>query len=97
MVSVKITKSTNSGKKLMAVFIDDNGKKIKTVHFGQSGASDYTKNKDEERKKLYLARHKANENWDDYKSAGSLSRYILWNKTTLSASIADYKTKFNLK
>ena len=97
MVSVKITKSTNSDKKLMAVFIDDNGKKIKTVHFGQAGASDYTKNKDEERKKLYLARHKANENWDDYKSAGSLSRYILWNKTTLSASIADYKTKFNLK
>ena len=97
MVSVKITKSTNSGKKLMAVFFDDSGKKIKTTHFGASGMSDYTKNKDDERKKLYLARHKANENWDDYKSAGSLSRYILWNKTTLSASIADYKTKFNLK
>ena len=97
MVSVKITQSTNSGKKLMAVFIDDNGKKIKTTHFGQAGASDFTKNKDPERKKLYLARHKANENWNDYKSAGSLSFHILWNKTTLSASIADYKTKFNLK
>ena len=97
MVSVKITQSTTSGKKLMAIFFDDSGKKIKTTHFGASGMSDYTKNKDEKRKKLYLARHKANENWDDYKSAGSLSRYILWNKTTLSASIADYKTKFNLK
>ena len=97
MVSVKITQSTNSGKKLMAIFFDDNGKKIKTTHFGQAGASDFTKNKDPERKKLYLARHKANENWNDYKSAGSLSFHILWNKTTLSASIADYKTKFNLK
>ena len=96
MVSVKITQSTNSGKKLMAIFSFDDGK-TKTVHFGQAGASDYTKNKDPERKKLYLARHSSTENWDDYKSAGSLSRYILWNKTTLSASIADYKTKFNLK
>jgi hypothetical protein len=28
---------------------------------------------------------------------GSLSRWTLWNKKTLSASIADYKKRFNLK
>ena len=52
---------------------------------------------DEKRKSAYLARHKANENWNDYDTAGSLSRWILWNKTSLTASIANYKSKFNLK
>ena len=80
----------------MAVFTD-NGKKVKTTHFGSAGMSDFTKNKDEERKKRYLDRHRKNENWNDYKSAGSLSRYILWNKPTLRASIADYKRRFKLQ
>jgi len=39
-----------------------------------------------------MNRHKARENWQNPMSAGSLSRYILWNKPTLRASIADYKT-----
>jgi hypothetical protein len=55
------------------------------------------KSKDEKKKKAYLDRHRTNENWNDYMSAGSLSRWTLWNKKTLSASIADYKIKFNLK
>jgi len=96
MVSVKISSSSSKGKKMMAVFSFDDGK-TKTIHFGAAGMSDYTKNKDPERKKAYLARHKANENWNDYDTAGSLSRWILWNKTSLTASIADYKRKFNLK
>jgi hypothetical protein len=49
------------------------------------------------RKQAYLDRHRTNENWNDYMSAGSLSRWTLWNKKTLSASIADYKKRFNLK
>ena len=61
----------------MAIFFDDDGKKIKTTHFGQRGASDYTQHGDNERKKRYLVRHQARENWNDYKSAGSLSRYLL--------------------
>jgi hypothetical protein len=52
--------------------------------------------KDDKKKDAYIARHKVNENWNDPKSAGALSRYILWNKTTLSASIADFKKRFNL-
>ena len=71
-------------------------KKVKTTHFGAAGMSDYTKHKDKARKQRYLNRHKANENWSDYKSAGSLSRYILWNKPTLTESKADYKKRFNL-
>ena len=58
--------------------------------------SDFTKHRDEERKKRYIDRHKARENWSDPMTAGALSRYILWNKPTLRASIADYKKRFNL-
>ncbi len=95
-MKVLIKKSTQPKKKYMAVFTD-NGKKVKTTHFGSAGMSDFTKNKDEERKKRYLDRHRKNENWNDYKSAGSLARYILWNKPTLRASIADYKRRFKLQ
>lgn len=93
-MKVVISKSTNPKKKYMAVFTD-NGKKVKTTHFGQAGALDFIKTKDEERKKRYLDRHKK-EDWNKYMTAGSLSRYISWNKPTLRASIADYKRRFNL-
>ncbi len=95
-MKVVIKKSTNKDKKYMAIFYDGE-KKIKTTHFGSSGYTDYIKSGgDEKKKKAYLDRHRANENWNDYKSAGSLSRWILWNKKTLSASIADYRNRFNL-
>ena len=51
---------------------------------------------DEEKKKHYISRHRVNENWADYKSAGSLSRYIVWNQPTLQASIKKYKDTFKL-
>lgn len=83
--------STRKDKKFMAIFED--GTK---THFGAKGMSDFTIHGDEERKQRYLDRHRKNENWNDFKSAGSLSRWILWNKPTLRASLADYKRRFNL-
>ena len=97
MVFVQLKKSEIDTKKYTAVFYDDNRNKIKTTHFGASGYSDYTKHGDEERKKRYLERHRNSENWADYKSAGSLSRYLLWNKTSVSGSYNDYIKKFKLK
>tara|TARA_R110000787_G_scaffold74156_1_gene165006 strand:+ start:794 stop:1069 length:276 start_codon:yes stop_codon:yes gene_type:complete len=91
-MKVVIKKSTNPKKKFMARFDDK-----KTIHFGSAGMSDFTKNKDEKRKSLYIARHKAREDWTNPKSAGALSRWILWNKPTLKASVEDYKKRFNLK
>jgi hypothetical protein len=90
-----ITPSTKEGKKYMAKFQMDTGR-TRTTHFGAAGMSDYTKHHDEARKALYIARHKVNENFNDPTSAGALSRWILWNKPTVSASIADYKRRFNL-
>ena len=94
-MKVIIKKSTNSKKKYMAIF-SENGKVKKTTHFGAAGMSDYTKHKDPERKARYMKRHKKRENWDDYMSAGSLSRYILWGETTLKDRINVYKKKFKL-
>ena len=87
----------------MAVFEDSEGKKIKTTHFGQRGASDYTKHGDKERMQRYLERHgggtttSTKEDWKDPTTAGALSRWILWNKPSLSASFSDYKSRFGLK
>ena len=94
--TILIKPSNLKTKKLMAIFYKD-GKKIKTTQFGSKGMSDYTIHKDDKRKELYLKRHKKNENWNDYMSAGSLSRFLLWNKKTLKASLLDYLKRFKLK
>jgi len=93
MKSVRIIKSSKPDKKYMAMFNID-GKK-KTTHFGQAGADDYTITRDEEQKKRYLDRHRANENWNDPLTAGALARWILWNKPSITDSIASYKKRFN--
>ena len=95
---VSIGKSTRAGKKMMAIFYDEAKRKVKTTHFGQEGASDYTIHGDMARKANYIARHnKAREDWKDYMSAGALSYRILWNKPTLTTSIEDYMNRFRLK
>jgi hypothetical protein len=97
MVKVVIKRSTNPKKKMMAVFFKD-GKKIKTTHFGASGYDDYTKTKDKKQRSRYINRHtNSRENHSDYKSAGSLSRYILGgSSTSIQANIRAYKNRFNL-
>lgn len=93
---VEIKKATQKNKKLQAIFYDDEGKKIKTIPFGQAGASDFTQHKDLERMKRYDARHKTREDWNNFMTAGSLSKFILWSKPTLKQGIADFKKRFNL-
>ena len=59
--------------------------------------SDYTIHHDKERRQRYKNRHKVRENWNDYKSAGSLSLYILWGESTsLRENIRLFKKRFNL-
>ena len=94
-MKVVIMDSVKPGKKMTAVFYKDN-KKIKTVHFGQEGADDFTITKDLEQKERYIQRHKKNEDWSNPMSRGSLARYILWNKPTISESIKAFKSRFYL-
>ena len=87
-----IQKSTKKGKRLMATF--SNGK---VVHFGSEGGSTFIDHQDEAKKAAYLKRHAVNEKWDDPYTAGSLSRWLLWNKETLGASHDDYMRRFAAK
>ena len=100
MVKVDIKKSTRDDKRYQAIFTDDSGKKS-TTHFGYAQGnktgSTFIDHNDDDKKKAYIARHRVKENWADYKSAGALSKHILWNKPSLTASINDYKSKFKLK
>lgn len=97
MVSMIVKKSDKPGKKLMAVFTKDNGRKKKT-YFGAAGMDDYTIKKDKEQRKRYRSRHQKDLKTGDYTRAGYLSYYILWgNSTSRKENIAAYKKRFNLK
>ena len=90
-MNIEISKSNKKDKKLMAVI---DGKK--TIHFGDSSYSDYTKHKDEARKDNYISRHKKNENWGKtgVDTAGFMSKNLLWNKPTLEASVNNLNKRF---
>lgn len=70
--------------------------KIKKVNFGAKGYSDFLKHKDIERKKRYILRHKKKEDWNDPLTSGFYSRWLLWNKSTIEASIKDVEKRFHL-
>ena len=110
IVSVEIIPSTRKDKKLMAIFKNKDKKKIKVIHFGAKGYRDYTlitdkksqfyipdEDKQNSVKALYIDRHKKRENWNQPDNAGSLSRWVLWEKPNLNDSITFYKKKFDLK
>lgn len=84
-------------KKLVAVFLDEFTGRRKTVHFGARGYEDFTQHRDRERQRRYLERHgRGREDWEDPTTPGALSRWVLWNKTTLKASVADFRRRFGL-
>jgi len=95
---VKISVSDRD-KKYKAVFYLEGNKK-KTLHFGAKGMKDFTLHSPdvrEQKKRNYIARHKVRENWKVPDTPGSLSRWVLWNKTDFKSSVADYKKRFKLK
>lgn len=90
-----LRRSRTKGKKWDAVF-DKDGKE-RVVPFGATGYSDYTKHKDVTRRARYIKRHSGRgEHWSKPDTPGALSRWILWNKPTLSASVADFKRRFHV-
>ena len=66
----------------MAVF-RENGKIVRTTHFGARGMSDYTRHKDKTRKARYIKRHKdktiqCNHNNSIYKKKSRLGNKMDW-------------------
>ena len=94
MKVIKLSKA-NDNKHKYIVTIDIDGKE-KNIKFGAYGMEDFTIHGDDGRKELYISRHKKNENWNDPLTAGFWSRWLLWNKPTIKASMIDIKKRFNL-
>ena len=90
-MEVIIKPSKKKDKKFDAI-IDNK----KVVSFGAAGMSDFTKHKDEERKKRYIDRHRKNEDWtkSGVDTAGYLSRFVLWNMPTIEESVKDLNKKY---
>ena len=89
---MRIQLSSRKGKRYVAIFKD--GEK---VHFGQSEGYTYLDGASEKIRSAYIARHsKNNENWSNGRTAGALSRFILWEKRNLDDAIASYKSRFVL-
>ena len=77
-----------------------NSGREKTIHFGDANLKDYTlfsASEREDRKRAYLARHKATENWQDPESAGFWSRWVLWGPhPSVRENLRFVLNKFNL-
>lgn len=95
---IVLTRSRRPGKK-WSVLIRDGNARTRTVHFGQLGASDYTLHKDAARKARYIQRHRSRETWTrrGIRTAGFWSRWLLWNKPSLRASIRDTERRFGIR
>jgi len=90
-------KEANDGKhKYIVTLLNNKTGREKNIKFGAFGFSDYTQHKDVKRKTLYEARHIVREDWTDPGTAGFWSKWILWNKPTLEASLKDTIKQFKL-
>lgn len=90
---MQIQDSNRKGKRFVAIFKD--GTKI---HFGQSNAFTYIDGADKAKRLAYLKRHNTGrEDWSNPRSAGALSRWILWGDfSNINGNIADFKRRFSL-
>ena len=86
---LSVRPSPRPDKKLAAVFDDGT-----TVH------GDFTRywRRDpslaREKRRQYIARHRATEDWTDPKRPGTLSRYVLWEKPTVPEAVHAYRRRF---
>ena len=86
--------------KFVATF-EEEGRR-KRVKFGLKGYGHYTDTGDgvgtgdEERKRLYIIRHQARENWNKPDSPGALSYWLLWKEKTFEQALRKFRRRFQL-
>lgn len=96
-MNLYIYESARKDKRFLAVFVQNDIVQFK-VHFGSKNGATMIDHGDIIKRANYLKRHAAlNEDWDDYKSAGSLARYILWNTDDVETNIKLFKKRFKLQ
>ena len=87
MTKVTIAKSSRADKRYMAMFPNI------TVHFGYKHGSTYVDHKSDSKKSAWKKRHSVRGTLNDLTSASGLANHVLWNKTTVSASIQNINSK----
>jgi len=89
---MKLIRANDGKHKYIAEFNDG-----KRVSFGAVGYDDYTITHDAQQRARYIKRHSAHENFNDPKTAGALSRWILWgDSTSVQANKRAYESRFNV-
>lgn len=96
MKLLSVRPSSDPEKKYDAKFVGDSGRE-KTVRFGAKGYQDYTQHHDPERRRRYIERHSARENFQKPDTPGALSRWLLWGESTsMMKNLAAFRSRFNL-
>lgn len=87
---VRLEPANDGRHKWIAHFAD--GRKTR---FGAVGYEDYTQHRDEERRRLYRARHAKDLATRDPYRAGYLSMFILWGDSTdINKNVREYNKRF---
>ena len=70
----------------------------KVIHFGATGYSDFTRNKDEARKQSYIKRHEGNEDWtkSGLETPGFWAKHILWAEPSIEQSARKVRERFGV-
>ena len=97
MPKVKLVRSDKPEKKWKMIIEYSEGQRLKTIHFGQKGADDYTKGATNQQRTNYRSRHNKEKN-QKFDTPGALSYHILWGDSkSRIKNIASFKNKYNLK
>ncbi len=95
--SIQFRPPTAKGKRIRAVLRATNPSRIKTINFGALGGSAFPDHKNQKTKEAWIARHRVRENWEVPDTAGSLSRWILWDTTSILENKKRFAKRFGLK
>lgn len=91
-MEIRIVPADDEKHKYTAIFSNPK----QTIHFGDIHYQDYTQHKNPIRQKQYISRHRKREDWNDPRTAGALSYWILWSSPNLNNNIENFAKRFNL-
>lgn len=101
MVKVKfisLKKADDGIHKYVVSLLNEETGRINNIKFGAFGMNDYTLTGDISAKERYEARHASREDWtkSGVLTKGFWSKWILWNKESIDASLKDTIRRFKL-
>jgi hypothetical protein len=95
-----LEKSKNPKKKYSVKYLNHTGR-IKTINFGQAGASDFLQHGSLDRLDRYVKRHRnMGEDWTNpKKGAGFWAKHLLWNPNarTINEAIRQIENSFDIQ